>query len=135
MTKIRASIRVAVPPAEAFRRFTQEVDRCCSQGGRERVRGRVLAWMPPHRLVLGWQVGADGEFAPDLPTELAFSLVAISAKLARASLEYRHLEPCGASAAEQAAVLSAAVGWVAIVEGFARQCSPVATHASKGPNA
>jgi uncharacterized protein YndB with AHSA1/START domain len=95
----------------------------------------VLVWTPPHGLVLGWQVGADGEFDPDLHTELELSFVAISAKLTRVSLEHRHLERYGAAAAQQAAVLSSAVGWVGILEGFARHCSPVAKRASKGPSA
>jgi uncharacterized protein YndB with AHSA1/START domain len=160
MTKIRATIQVAVPPADAFSHFTQGLDswwpptgraqaapqvfiECRPSGrwyerdtnGNECVWGRVLTWMPPHGLVLSWQVGADGEFDPDLHTELELSFVAISAKLTRVSLEHRHLERYGAAALEQAAVLSSAVGWVGILEGFARHCSPLAKLASKGPNA
>jgi uncharacterized protein YndB with AHSA1/START domain len=164
MTKIRATIQVAVPPAEAFSRFTQGLDGWwppsgrvqgepqvfleCQSGGRwyerdatgsECVWGRVLAWAPPHGLVLAWQIGPDGGFDPDLHTELELSFVAISAKLTRVSLEHRHLERFGTAAAQQAAVLSSAVGWVGILEGFARHCSLAAGGptrlASKAPNA
>ena len=164
MTKLRATLQVAVPPGEAFSRFTQGLDRWwpstgrarsaprvfieCQPGGRwyereatgsECVWGRVLVWKPPHGLVLGWQVGADGEFDPRLHTELELSFVAISAKLTRVSLEHRHLEPYGATAAAQAAVLSSAVGWVGVLECFARHCSSAAGEptrpASKGRNA
>ena len=89
----------------------------------------------PRGLVLGWRVGADWQFAADLHTEWELSFVAISAKLTRVSLETRLLEPYGATAAEPAAVLSAAVGWVGILEGLARRCSLAAKLASKGPNA
>jgi uncharacterized protein YndB with AHSA1/START domain len=160
MTKIRATLPVGVPAVEAFNRFTQELNHWwpptgraqsapkvvieCRPGGRwyerdatgsECVWGRVLGWTPPHGLVLGWQVGADGEFDPGLHTELELSFVAISAKVTRVSLEHRHLERYGAAAAQQAAVLSSAVGWVGILERFARHCSPGAERASKGPSA
>jgi uncharacterized protein YndB with AHSA1/START domain len=160
MTKIRATIQVAAPLLEAFDRFTAGLDRWWPPGGRsfeapqvfiecrlagrwyerdangrECVWGRVLAWTPPHGLMLGWQIGPDGNFNPDLHTELELSFAEISAKLTRVSLEHRHLERFGAYAAEQAALLSSAVGWVGILESFARHCSAAAALAPKGRNA
>lgn len=32
--------------------------------------GRVLAWEPPHRIVLSWDIGADWKHRPDLGTEV-----------------------------------------------------------------
>jgi uncharacterized protein YndB with AHSA1/START domain len=164
MTKIRATLQVALPPADAFSHFTAGLDSWwpptgraqtapkvfieCQPGGRwferdtggkESVWGRVLTWSPPHGLVLSWQVGANGEFNPELHTELELSFAAISAKLTRVSLEHRHLERYGAAAAEQAAVLSSAVGWVGILEAFARRCALLADgparRAPKAPHA
>lgn len=160
MTTIRATLQVGVPPADAFNHFTRGLDAWwppsgraqaepkvfleCQPGGRwyerdatgsEWVWGRVLVWTPPHGLVLAWQVGTDGEFDPDLHTELELSFVAISAKLTRVSLEHRHLERFGATAAAQAVLLSSAVGWVGILEGFARHCSQAAGLALKGRSA
>ena len=86
----------------------------------------------PRRLALGWQWGTPGEFSPDLHTELELSFVAISAKLTLVSIEHRHLERYRATSAEQASVLSSAVGWVGTREGFARHRSPVAGLVPKG---
>ncbi len=100
-----------------------------------KMRASTKVVVPPRGLVLGGRVGADGEFAPDLHTEWELSFAPISAKLTCVSLEHRHLEPYGATAAGRAAVLSSAVGWVGILERFSRHCSPLAAPASKGRNA
>lgn len=95
----RVTVGVAVPPAEAFRVFTEEVDLWWRRGrrfrnapgdagivaieprlggrlfesfdtdGGERVveMGRVLAWEPPHRLLLRWRAV---NFAPHEHTEV-----------------------------------------------------------------
>ncbi|GAC1577265.1 MAG: hypothetical protein NVS3B5_09300 [Sphingomicrobium sp.] len=38
--------------------------------GNETQWGSVVTWAPPHRLVLGWQLGRDWRFEPDLLTEV-----------------------------------------------------------------
>jgi len=88
----RVSALVRVPPAEAFRIFTEEIDQWwrsgpafrigpgaitleAEPGGRllerngaqQRVFGRVLRWEPPELLLLEWR-GAN--FAPDEKTEV-----------------------------------------------------------------
>jgi uncharacterized protein YndB with AHSA1/START domain len=150
MTKIRASIQVAQPPADAFRHFTQGIDRWWpplgrSKGapqvfiegevggrwyeraadGREIVWGPVLAWTPPHALVLAWQVGANGDIDAELATEVEVGFVAAAEGAASTlvTLEHRHLERYGAAAAAQEAALSSAVGWIGILERFAQHCA------------
>jgi uncharacterized protein YndB with AHSA1/START domain len=150
MMKIRASLQVAAAPADAFTHFTQGLDQWWpprgrahdaprvfmephvggrwyerDAGGREWVWGQVLAWLPPDSLLLSWQVGADGEVDPALHTEVALSFESMAAGRTRLSIEHRHLERYGAAAAEQELLFSSAVGWIGILECFARHCSSV----------
>jgi hypothetical protein len=83
----------------------------------------VLAWTPPRGLVLGWQVGASGALEPELNTEVEVSFVAAPTTATLVTLEHRLLERYRAAAAAQQAALSSAVGWIGILECFARFCS------------
>jgi uncharacterized protein YndB with AHSA1/START domain len=84
--------------------------------------GRVLAWMPPQKLVLSWQIDADGEFDPQLETELELGFTARSDRLTLVSLEHRHLDRYGDEAESQRSLLASDVGWAGILERFAQQC-------------
>jgi uncharacterized protein YndB with AHSA1/START domain len=94
---VRKSILVKAPPQRAFEVFTSGIGRWWPPshhigkaelqdaiiepraGGRWYERGvdgsecewgRVLAWEPPQRVVLAWQLSADWEFDPSLVTEV-----------------------------------------------------------------
>ena len=93
------SVRVAVTPARAFEVFTTGIGRWWipthsilaskspqasvtieprvggrwyerGEDGSESDWGSVLAWEPPRRLVLGWQLDAQWDFDPALVTEV-----------------------------------------------------------------
>lgn len=87
--------------------------------------GRVLAWAPPHSLVLSWQIGANGEFDPALQTELDLHFAAHSEGSTLISLEHRHLDRFGAEAESQRALLASELGWAGILERFAQHCERV----------
>lgn len=59
--------------------------------GNETLWGHVLAWEPPHRLLLGWQLDKDFQFDATIVTEveLIFSPIEQGTKL---TLEHRNLE-------------------------------------------
>jgi len=87
--------------------------------------GRVLAWAPPHSLVLSWQIGADGEFDPELETELELGFVARSEQWTLVCLEHRRLDRYGDDAEAQRSLLASDVGWSGILEHFKRHCDRV----------
>lgn len=79
--------------------------------------GRVLAFEPPGRIVLCWQISPDWTFDPDVHTEVEVTFTA-DADGTIVRLEHRNLEAFGDRAEEMAAVLGSANGWPMIIEQF-----------------
>ena len=78
--------------------------------------GKVLAWEPPHRLVLGWQITPDFKYDPNLLTEVEITFTE-EAGGTRVQLEHRDLEKFG----ERADAMRGAVnsGWPQLLGLFA----------------
>lgn len=124
------SVALNVPPARAFELFTSRMGQWWPNGrtigaephativvepyvdgrwferdeaGRETAGGRVLAWEPPSRLLLGWQINRqiNGKFGfdPALLTEVEISFAAADAGGTVVTLQHRQLERFKADAA------------------------------------
>jgi uncharacterized protein YndB with AHSA1/START domain len=78
--------------------------------------GSVLAWEPPNRLLLAWQLNAAFRYDPDLVTELELTFAAAPAGGTDVTLEHRNLERLGVDAARVADQLRN--GWPTLVELF-----------------
>ncbi|MGH8300989.1 MAG: SRPBCC family protein, partial [Steroidobacteraceae bacterium] len=138
-------VEVKAPPARAFELFTAHMGKWWPKGktlapkphadvliephpggrwyerdidGNEIQWGRVLAWEPPGRVLLGWQLDAQWRYDPDFLTELELSFAALDGGGTRVTLEHRNLERYGAHAEEYAGKLRG--GWPTFVEHFAR---------------
>jgi uncharacterized protein YndB with AHSA1/START domain len=94
-----------VEPREGGRWFERDVD------GSECDWGRVLAWEPPHRLVLAWQISAAWQFDPELVTEVEVRFVAEGPSRTRVELEHRGLERYGDAADAVRGAFEAPDGW------------------------
>ena len=70
--------------------------------------GRVLAWEPPTRLLLSWQLSTSWAFDPTLSTEVELTF-APTADGTLVTLEHRNLERFGTTAVTHAASLGS--GW------------------------
>src|SRR5262252_3758223 len=55
----------------------------------------VLAWEPPSRLLLSWDVNANWQYDPALKTELEIRFIAEDKDLTRVELEHRKLDRYG----------------------------------------
>ncbi len=77
--------------------------------GNETAWGKVLAWEPPSRLLLGWQIGADWAYHPDLLTEVELNFQPLASGGTLVTLEHRNLERLGAEAARVRDLLDG--GW------------------------
>lgn len=57
--------------------------------------GRVLAWEPPSRLVLSWDLNADFQYVSGLGTEIEVRFIVVDDDTTRVELEHRHLDRFG----------------------------------------
>jgi uncharacterized protein YndB with AHSA1/START domain len=141
------SINVKASVERAFRVFTEGIDtwwprthhigaspmkrtivqgrvggRCYSEqvDGTECDWGSVLAWDPPKRFVMAWQITADWKFQPDLAksSEVEVKFTPQADGTTRVDLEHRHFERLGPSGAAMRAGVDTPQGWVGILELF-----------------
>lgn len=82
--------------------------------------GSVLAWEPPSRLVLSWDIGADWQYDPTLKTEIEVRFIAEGSDHTRVELEHRHLDRYGAHRDKMRAVFDTEGDWGRLLEAFAR---------------
>jgi uncharacterized protein YndB with AHSA1/START domain len=83
--------------------------------------GTVLAWEPPHRLVLAWQLNGRWAYEPDLDlaSEVEVRFVEDAPGRTRVELCHSKLERHGADAAAVHGGVSAEAGWPMIMGRYA----------------
>ena len=145
---IRKVVSVQAPPTVAWQVFTEKmgtwwplavykigkanaVDAVIEQyvGGRWYERGddgsmcqwgSVLAWEPPSRLVLSWDISADFQYDPTLQTEIEVRFTAEGSNRTRVELEHRHLDRYGARRDQMRRIYDTEGDWGRLLEAFAR---------------
>jgi uncharacterized protein YndB with AHSA1/START domain len=145
---LRGTVTVAVPVEQAFRVFTDsfttwwpaeyhigQVDMAEAvleprEGGRWYERGvdgsqcdwgRVLAWEPPHRLVVTWQINGQWRYDPDPDhaSEIEVRFTADGPARTMVELEHRLLERLiGGQTIHD--TIRGGGGWTAVLEQFAK---------------
>jgi len=88
------------------------------QDGSECDWGVVLAWEPPGRLLLGWQLDAEFRRNPATATEVELRFIAESPTVTRVELEHRGLERLGESAEILRGKIDAPGGWTGVLERY-----------------
>jgi uncharacterized protein YndB with AHSA1/START domain len=81
--------------------------------------GSVVAYEPPERIVIGWQLTADWKFDPDFLTEVEVRFIAEGESRTRVELEQRDLERYGERAGEIRSTVGGEGGWPGLLERFA----------------
>ncbi|HVO00670.1 MAG TPA: SRPBCC family protein [Candidatus Cybelea sp.] len=144
---VKKSIRVKASQARAFEVFTQGIG-CwwpkdhgigkkpmqemvlegklggrwyeLSQDGSQATVGHILAWQPPHRFVVTWEISCNWEPDPGMGSEVEVRFTAESADTTLVELEHRLFERMGA---EPGAKIRNDVdrGWPAMLEIFRRE--------------
>ena len=144
---LHGTINVGVPVDRAFQVFTASFDSWWPreyhigqtemteavveprQGGRWFERGadgsecdwgRVLAWEPPHRLVLTWQINGQWQYDPDPAhaSEIELRFTPDGPERTRVDLEHRHLDRLVLGQALSDGIQGGG-GWTSVLERFA----------------
>ncbi len=79
--------------------------------------GKVLAWEPPHRLLLAWQLRQDWTYDPDLITEVEVTF-APEGDGTRVNLEHRNLERLGDAGEALRQQVDSPNGWGLLLQLF-----------------
>jgi uncharacterized protein YndB with AHSA1/START domain len=82
--------------------------------------GSVLAWEPPSRLVLSWDINADWQYDPTLKTELEVRFNVNGNHRTRVELEHRCLDRFGARRDEMRRIFETEGDWGRFLLAFAR---------------
>ena len=142
---VRKTIVLRASPETAFRVFTDGIDRWWPRthyvgktdmvkavleprvGGRwyeigtdgaECNWGEVLAWEPPHRLLLAWRLNPQWGYDPDLLTEVEVHFTPVGDGETRVNFEHRGFERMGGAADEARARVDSPNGWGALLSLF-----------------
>ncbi|HEX4196393.1 MAG TPA: SRPBCC family protein [Caulobacteraceae bacterium] len=102
---------VVMEPHVGGRWFERDAD------GTETQWGKVLAWDPPGRVLLAWQIGANWAYDPDLITEVEMTFADQGDGTTLVTLEHGKLERVGANA--QALADQLGNGWPGLLQMFA----------------
>ena len=98
-----------IEPRAGGRWYERDVD------GSECEWGTVLAFEPPHRLLLTWQIAADWRYHADQASEIEV-LFTPQGDGTHVTLEHRHLERHGATAGElRDAIATEDGGWAGLL--------------------
>jgi uncharacterized protein YndB with AHSA1/START domain len=151
---VRKALQVEAPQAVAWRVFTEQmgtwwplethkigkakaIDAIIEPrvGGRWYERGddgstcdwgSVLAWEPPARLMLSWDITADWQYDRDLKTEVELRFMPDGKNATRVELEHRRLDRYGARRDQMLQIFGAeGGGWDKLLELFARAAADV----------
>jgi uncharacterized protein YndB with AHSA1/START domain len=76
--------------------------------------GHVIAWEPPRRVLLAWQLDADWRYDPDLITEVDVRFEP-DGDGTRVTFEHRHLERMGDRSEEVRRAIDSPEGWRGIL--------------------
>jgi uncharacterized protein YndB with AHSA1/START domain len=84
---------------------------------------RVLAYEPPHRLVISWDINLQWQLEsdPDKTSEVEVRFIAQGPDRTRVELEHRHLERHGEGWENMRGAVGSPGGWSAGIERFAER--------------
>jgi uncharacterized protein YndB with AHSA1/START domain len=110
----QAAAAAIIEPRAGGRWFERAAD------GSETDWGRVLAWEPPDRVVLSWEISCDWHPDPTIATEVEVTFHAEDGDRTRVELEHRHLELYGDQAEQMRSIFgSSEGGWGGLLQRFA----------------
>ena len=110
--------KVIIEPREGGRWYTRHTD------GTETATGYVLAWEPPSRLVVTWQISTDWSFDTALITKVELTFTAQDDDRTLVELTHSDFDSYGADADGMRETFDSPDAWTATLTAFAA-CSEV----------
>jgi uncharacterized protein YndB with AHSA1/START domain len=89
--------------------------------------GKVLAWEPPARVLLAWQIDGNWKHDPDLVTEVEVTFTPIGDGATRVDLEHRNLERFGDKIEPIRTMIDSENGWTGILKVYAESAEAAAS--------
>ena len=118
---VRKSIRVSASQAHAFDVFTAGLGRGCSSLKEPGAYvGEIIAWEPPQRFVMTWDINSRWKPDTTVGSEVEVRFIADGANATRVELEHRKFEQMGAEAGESMRK-DVDRGWPGLLEMFKRR--------------
>jgi uncharacterized protein YndB with AHSA1/START domain len=81
--------------------------------------GKVLAWEPPARVLLAWQIDGNWKYDPNLVTEVDVRFTPLDDGTTRVDLEHRNLERFGDKIEPIRTMIDSENGWSGLLEIYA----------------
>jgi uncharacterized protein YndB with AHSA1/START domain len=103
---------VIIEPFKGGRWYTRHAD------GAETYTGIVVAWEPPARFVVTWQIDANWKYDPALVTTVEVTFTEVDGGT-RVSVEHRDLERFGGDAERMREAFAGPGAWAGILEHYA----------------
>jgi uncharacterized protein YndB with AHSA1/START domain len=105
--------QIVIEPRAGGRWFTRHQD------GTETSTGYVVAFDPPYRLVVTWQIGSDWTYHDDLVTTVEVVFEAEGPDRTRVTLEHRDLAAYGEEAETMRKIFEAPDAWATTLQRYA----------------
>ena len=102
-----------IEPRAGGRWFERGVD------GAECDWGRVLAWEPPSRVLLSWEISAAFQYDKSIQSEVEVKFLSEGPQTTRVMLEHRKLDQYGEKASMMKAAFDSENGWGSMLQVFA----------------
>jgi uncharacterized protein YndB with AHSA1/START domain len=82
--------------------------------------GRVLAWEPPDRVVLAWQISSEWTADPRIESEVEVRFVAEAPRRTRVELTHRNLATFGDQAEQMRQIFDSEGGWTGLLAHYSK---------------
>jgi uncharacterized protein YndB with AHSA1/START domain len=112
MIGAKPAVAAVIEPRAGGRWFERDAD------GGETDWGRVLAYEPPHRIVLSWEITCDWHHDAAIATEVEVTFTADDGAT-RVELEHRGLDSYGPDAEQMREIFGSEGGWSGLLAHYA----------------
>jgi uncharacterized protein YndB with AHSA1/START domain len=110
------ALKIVIEPRKGGRWYSSH------ENGSEAVNGHVLAWEPPGRLVLSWEISAQWKPDPRLRSEIELNFIAEGPKTTRVELLHHKFETMGEEDGKiMRDTVDGPMGWSGLLEAFRKE--------------